>query len=83
MESVEINIVVVPEWKGKGLGGKIIREGIALFRSEHPEIYIIIALINPDNISSRKVFAGCGFQYLETYEVKEGLSSEKWILRNN
>ena len=75
-----ISIVIAPEWRGKGLGGKIIREGIALFRSEHPEIYTIIAFIKPDNIPSRKVFAGCGFQYVETFYLDDRNLAEKWIL---
>jgi len=76
----EISIVIAPEWRGKVMGGKIIREGMALFRSEHPEIYIIIALIKPDNIPSRKVFAGCGFQYVETFHLDDRNLAEKWIL---
>jgi RimJ/RimL family protein N-acetyltransferase len=77
----EISIVIAPEWRGKGMGGMIIREGIALFRTEHPEIYIIIAFIKPDNIPSKKLFQNCGFEYQENISNSKECNGEKWILK--
>ncbi|MCX7001474.1 MAG: GNAT family N-acetyltransferase [Candidatus Sumerlaeota bacterium] len=80
-EEAEISIVIAPEWRGKGLGKKIISAGVEKFHVENPAVLTIIANIKPENAASKKVFQHCGFEYIETYMGKEDFLSEKWLLR--
>lgn len=76
----KISIIISPDWRRKGLGMKLIQQGIPKFCCQHTEIGIIIALIKPDNIASIKLFEKCGFSYRERYCLDSTQYSEKWIL---
>jgi len=76
----EINIVISPDWRRKGLGRILILNGIQTFSSRHPDIHKIIALIKPENTASKKLFEHCGFSYVDTHPVEGGGCSETWIL---
>jgi RimJ/RimL family protein N-acetyltransferase len=80
-EEAEISIVIAPEWRGKGLGKKIISAGVGKYLEEKPDVKTIIARIKPENAASKKVFHAAGFEYAETHEIKQGVMSEKWILK--
>jgi UDP-2,4-diacetamido-2,4,6-trideoxy-beta-L-altropyranose hydrolase len=81
-ESCEINIAVAPQWRGRGFGTILIREGINKIFQDFPGTRSILALIKPDNAASKKAFQKCGFQYVDTQTVKEGeIQAERWLLQ--
>ncbi|MBN1900071.1 GNAT family N-acetyltransferase [Candidatus Sumerlaeota bacterium] len=82
-EEIEINIAVAPAWRGRGLGTTLIREGVDRIQRDFDGIRTIIALIKPDNAASRKAFQKNGFEYRETFIVRDKIPAEKWILEIN
>jgi RimJ/RimL family protein N-acetyltransferase len=77
---MEINIAIAPEWRGRGLGTILIKEGVSNILRDFPKIRTILALIKSDNTASKKTFQKCGFTYQETEPVKDDMLAERWIL---
>ena len=69
-----MEIVVVPEKRGQGIGTKLLKElleseeiiGFAIQKSE--------AVIFPSNIASQRAFENAGFQYQRTHEDGTSMS---------
>ena len=80
-EKADISITVAPEYRGKGIGKRLIKAGIGIIRKEKCDLNTIVAYILPFNIASRKIFEKCGFVYQETENVKDNIMAEKWILK--
>jgi RimJ/RimL family protein N-acetyltransferase len=60
-KSAYVNVNLNPDFFGKGLGSKIIREGTQLFLKEHPSVKIILAEVINSNIASKKAFQKAGY----------------------
>jgi RimJ/RimL family protein N-acetyltransferase len=65
-EKNEIGIHLIPEYRGKGLGGQIVNELIRLYPRKQ-----YLANISPDNEFSQRMFEKLGFKLIQyTYERK-------------
>lgn len=57
-----ISISISTEFRGKGLGPKLIREGVEFLQKTDTKIREIIAYIKPENLASIKSFLRAGFK---------------------
>lgn len=60
--SAKINYLVDPKFTGKGLGTKILKEGITKLRSDKPLINLVYGFVFKNNLPSIKIFEKLGFQ---------------------
>lgn len=60
------NLVVLPHWRGKGLGKFLV--GTAMQEAQTPLLY---ATIRKDNLSSLAVFQSLGFKVVEEYPAQD------------
>ncbi|EKB54243.1 GNAT family N-acetyltransferase [Bergeyella zoohelcum] len=74
---LELGYMLLPEFWGKGIAGKVARQLVDFARS-HSQIEGIFAIIDPKNIPSRKILINNGFEHQE-YKDFDGLPGE--ILR--
>ena len=56
-----VSIVVDPTFYRRGVGRELLEAGERYLRSSHSELLQLRAAIKPDNVASRRLFAGCGF----------------------
>jgi RimJ/RimL family protein N-acetyltransferase len=56
----QTNIVIAPEWRGRGLGRLFLDMAMKYFFSKHPEASLL-AEIKRGNAASRRVFCSLGF----------------------
>jgi RimJ/RimL family protein N-acetyltransferase len=61
-EAVKVNVMLNPDFLGKGLGSKIIKLGTEKFIKQRHGDKQIIAEIKRDNIASIKAFQKAGFE---------------------
>jgi UDP-2,4-diacetamido-2,4,6-trideoxy-beta-L-altropyranose hydrolase len=61
-DTFEIDIYVVPEIQGRGIGKEILRAGEDWLR-ENTSIRGLIAKVKEENVASVKMFIGCGFEH--------------------
>lgn len=66
-----VNINIAPEYRGKGLGVKIINKAIDYVKKNYDHYDIIIAHIKEINIPSIKTFEKAGFIYFDKYIKNE------------
>ena len=71
----EVSIYVHPDAKGRGVGGKLLRELIAV--SERQGFWTLKAVIFPENIASIRLHEKCGFRVLGIHE-KMGKMDGVW-----
>lgn len=74
---LELGYMLLPEFWGKGIAGKVANQLVNFARS-HSQIEGIFAIIDPKNIPSRKILINNGFEHQE-YKDFDGLPGE--ILR--
>ena len=60
--TAKISYLIDPEFKGKGLGTRILKEGIARLRLEKPFVKIIYGFVIKGNLASIKIFENLGFK---------------------
>ena len=60
--TAKINYLIDPEFTGKGLGTRILREGIDRLRLEKPFVNIIYGFVIKENLASIKIFENLGFK---------------------
>jgi UDP-2,4-diacetamido-2,4,6-trideoxy-beta-L-altropyranose hydrolase len=58
----QISIVVAPDQRGAGLGGRLLAEAEKLLLSERPDIKEFIAEVLPNNAASRRLFSRNGYE---------------------
>lgn len=73
IEEAEIGYMILPEYWGKGYGGVIAKQLIEL--AKRTNLNILKAIIDPENIPSRKILIKQGFISEEICEI-EGLPGE-------
>lgn len=67
--TVKIGINIDPNYRGKGLGSRIITEGIEYVKNNYKDIKNIIAEIKSTNIASIKSFIRTGFIFENNINV--------------
>lgn len=60
-ENIKVSVMLNPEYIGKGLGTKCIKEGVRRFMEENRSRKPIMAEIKKDNFASIKAFEKAGF----------------------
>jgi len=75
--TAKINYLIDPEFTGKGLGTRILKEGIDRLRSEKPSVRIIYGFVIKGNLASIKIFEKLGFKMV--LENGSSLKFEKEI----
>jgi RimJ/RimL family protein N-acetyltransferase/endonuclease IV len=65
-----ISISLNREFRGKGLGVRLIETASAIFFDRHPETPRILAYIKPENKASIRAFEKAGYKYAGTASVK-------------
>jgi RimJ/RimL family protein N-acetyltransferase len=63
-----ISILISHEFRGKGLGINLLRQGISKIKTLHPG-YKLRAFVHVDNLASRKLFQSEGFDYIDSKEL--------------
>jgi RimJ/RimL family protein N-acetyltransferase len=76
----EINFSVGKDYRGKGLGYRLLILGGRSLLMEHPEVHTIHGYVMENNESSKRSFMRAGF-YAEKYENIEGRKSMKYIFQ--
>ena len=61
-EAIKVNIMLNPDFLGKGLGSKIIRLGTEKFIKERQPEKTVCAKIKVDNVASIKAFQKAGYK---------------------
>lgn len=56
----EVSITVAPAAQGRGVGRRILSEGVARLRRDHPGAEVLAA-VRPGNLASERLFLGAGF----------------------
>lgn len=59
----EVSINLNPAERGKGLGKRLLRQGMEHFWSVYP-LHHLSAWVRADNQASRKIFEACGFKVI-------------------
>lgn len=67
---IKVNIVLNPDFFGRGLGSKIIRYGTEKVLKETGTTKALIAEIKKDNIASQKAFMKAGYRFTKEIEGK-------------
>ena len=62
-DTFEVSISLHPDWRGKGLGKLLLREGVEKVLKRFPGAKIL-ARIRRENEISKKLFEGFGFEFL-------------------
>lgn len=75
----EIGYALLPEFWGKGYGSEI-SETLVKYAKVIPYIKEIIAIIDPDNLPSKKILLKCNFE-LDTVCILENLPAEIYKLK--
>lgn len=57
----EVSITVAPAAQGRGLGGRMLNDGVARLRRDHPGAEVLAAVL-PGNLASERLFLGAGFR---------------------
>ena len=70
----ELGYLILPEFWGKGIAGKVATKLIELAREEK-QLYKLYAIIDPENIPSRKILENNGFSSKE-FKDFDGLPGE-------
>jgi len=71
----EIEYMLLPEYWGKGYGREIVRE-LLKKAEERKSIQQVTAIIDPNNIASKKILLNNGFESCKLYEIDDGSSAE-------
>ncbi len=79
-ESATIGVSIDKEYRGKGLGGEIIKIGIQSYFKEND--FPILASIKKENLASVRSFEKAGFHFFKN-EVINGVESVVYQLKNN
>ena len=80
-EAAELGYLLLPEFWGAGIAGKIAKKLIELAREEN-KLYKLYAIIDPQNLPSRKILVKNGFLSKEV-KVFDGLQGELFELNIN
>lgn len=59
--------------RGKGLGSYLLREGVRLLRSSHPEVLTVRGLVKGGNTPSQRAFVAAGFSCVSESSGDTGL----------
>ncbi len=70
-ESAELGYMFLPEYWGKGFGNEV-SEILANYARTIPSLKKVIAIIDPENTSSKKILLNCGFHLHKTC-IMDGL----------
>ena len=62
----KIDYSISKEYRGQGLGNKIIQFGVNEHKKEMESGYCYLAEVKKDNTASQKCFENCGFRLIET-----------------
>ena len=73
-----IGISISPDFRGQGLGSRLIAKGLKYLEKTKPEIKKITAYIKVDNIASIKTFEKSGFRLDQSLSV-DGYKALKYI----
>lgn len=60
--TAKINYLIDPDFTGKGLGTKILDQGMAKLKCTKPNIHIIYGYVFKDNLASIRIFENLGFK---------------------
>jgi RimJ/RimL family protein N-acetyltransferase len=60
-DNFEVGIVIAPERRGDGLGGKMLSEACGRMKG------FLVAEIKSTNLASRKIFEKCGFEWISEH----------------
>lgn len=71
----EIEYMLLPEYWGKGYGSEIVNELLNKAK-ETKSIHQVTAIIDPNNIASRKILLHNGFVSCKTYKIDDGSPAE-------
>lgn len=61
-DGIKVNVMLNPEYIGKGLGVRLIESGVKKFKEQNKTDKAIIAEIKEDNVASIKAFERAGFK---------------------
>lgn len=61
-DQAEINIVLAPEFRGRGYGNEVILLSSRSFLAAHPEVSKIVAQVKEENIASVRAFLKSGYK---------------------
>lgn len=64
----EVSITVAPVAQGRGLGRRILNEGVVRLRRDHPGAEVLAA-VRPGNLASERLFLGAGFRPTQSDEA--------------
>jgi len=78
-EVAEISIAVRSDQRGRGLGGKTLRQAEQICFAEYSQVQAIRALIKQDNRASQKTFQRVGYEFSGFQEV-QGLEVREYLL---
>lgn len=67
----EIDFSIDRTFRGKGLGGRLIKAAVMEFQARRPEATMVIGKVKKENVASGKSFVTAGFVLLEGNENKE------------
>ena len=68
----EVHITVAPEARGRAYGTAILRRALCLLREERGDRVRARASVLPHNVSSLRLFKGCGFQEIRGVQRAQG-----------
>lgn len=71
----EIEYMLLPDYWGKGYGSEIVRE-LLKKAEETTSIQQVTAIIDPNNIASKKILLNNGFVSCKIYEIDDGSPAE-------
>lgn len=60
--SAEISYSIAPDFRGQGLGSKIIKLAIKKVKSDFKNVQYLTAQVKPENTASNKIFSKLGFE---------------------
>ena len=61
-DCVEVSINISPQFRNKKLAGLFLLKSLRFVKNNYPEIAFINATIREENVASKRLFEGCGFQ---------------------
>ena len=73
-DAAELGYIIIPERQGQGIAGKIAK-GLIAYAREQTEVSKLFAIIDPNNMPSRKILLNNGFVSIEVL-LMDGLPGE-------
>lgn len=78
-----LSVDIAEEFRGKGLGRRLVEEVLKAFR--RLEVEQAVAMIDPSNTASKRLFGSFGFarESVEKDYFGPGKDQERWVLRTS